>query len=248
MEQANQILGLLHGCYGVGAIISPVIATAMITRYGLGWWEFFYLMTGLLAVELVVVSAAFWGEDGEAYRVAARAESGEEKGMTRLAVRKRTTWVAAIFVLVYFGAEGGWMSSRVSLIWNLLILSAVSTGGYIVLFMTQVRHGAPFPSGLTATGFWLGVTVGRITLGFVTPRIGERLAVVLYIFCAIGVELLFWLVPQFIVSAVAIALVGFFLGPLFPSVIVIVTRILPRELHVASIGFSTALGGSGAAV
>ena len=129
-----------------------------------------------------------------------------------------------------------------------LISFAVSTGGYIVLFMTQVRHGAPFPSGLTATGYWLGITVGRITLGFVTPKIGERLAVILYIFCAIGVELLFWLVPQFIVSAVAIALVGFFLGPLFPSVIVIVTRILPKELHVASIAFSTTLGGSGAAV
>ena len=114
--------------------------------------------------------------------------------------------------------------------------------------MTQVRHGRPFPSGLAATGLWLGVTLGRIILGFVAPNIGERLAIIVYILSAIGIEILFWLVPQFIISAVAIALVGFFIAPVFSSVIVIVTQILPRELHVASIAFSTALGGSGAAV
>ena len=114
--------------------------------------------------------------------------------------------------------------------------------------MTQIRHADPFPSGLTATGFWLGLTIGRFTLGFVTPKIGERLAIIIYILCGIGLELLFWLVPQFIVSAVAIALVGFFIGPFWPAVMVMATKLLPKELHVASIGFSSALGGGGAAV
>lgn len=58
----------------------------------------------------------------------------------------------------------------------------------------------------------------------------------------------FWLLPNFYVAAVAVSLQGFFLGPLFPSIIVIVTRILPRELHVSSIGFASAVGGAGAAV
>lgn len=30
---------------------------------------------------------------------------------------------------------------------------------------------------MSATGFWLGITVGRVILGFVTPRIGEKLAI-----------------------------------------------------------------------
>ena len=245
MDHANQILGLLHGCYGAGATISPSIATAMVTKYGLKWWQFFYLMAGLLLMELVIVSATFWDETGEAYRQKSRNDS-EDKGMTRMAVRKRTTWVAAAFLLMYMGVEG---LSVVSFRGNKTLMeSLVSTGGYIVIFMTQVRHGRPFSSGLTATGFWLGVTVGRMTLGFVTPKIGERLAIIVYIICAIGVELLFWLVPQFIVSAVAIALVGFFIGPFFPSAVLMATRLLPRELHVASIGFSSALGGGGAAL
>ena len=41
---------------------------------------------------------------------------------------------------------------------------------------------------------------------------------------------------------------GFFLGPLFPGVVVMVTKLLPRHLHVHSIGFASAVGSSGAAI
>lgn len=124
----------------------------------------------------------------------------------------------------------------------------VSLGGWIVNFMIRVRKAQPFPSGMTATGFWLGLTVGRVVLGFITPMIGERIAVSAYLVVAVGCELVFWLVPQFIVSAVAVALVGFFTGPIFPSTIIAVTKLLPSEMHVAAIGFSAAVGGSGAAL
>ena len=124
----------------------------------------------------------------------------------------------------------------------------VSIGGWIVTFMTNVRKGAPFSSGLTATGFWLGLTAGRVTLGFVTPKVGEKLAITIYALIALGLQLIFWLVPQFYVSAVAIALVGYFIGPFFPSAVIAAAKLLPTELHVAAIGFASALGGSGAAV
>jgi len=64
----------------------------------------------------------------------------------------------------------------------------------------------------------------------------------------LGFELLFWLVPNFTVSAIAVAFQGFFLGPLFPAAVVVATRLLPRHLHVTSVGFSSAFGGMGAAV
>ena len=60
--------------------------------------------------------------------------------------------------------------------------------------------------------------------------------------------LVLWLVPQFYASAVAVSLQGFFLGPLFPGAVVMMTKLLPRHLHVSSIGFVAAFGGSGAAV
>jgi len=59
--------------------------------------------------------------------------------------------------------------------------------------------------------------------------------------------LILWLVPHFYASAVAVSLQGFFLGPLFPAAVVVTTKLLPKHLHVSSIGFAAAFGGGGAA-
>ena len=53
---------------------------------------------------------------------------------------------------------------------------------------------------------------------------------------------MFWLVPSFHVSAIFVALQGFFLSPLFPAVIVAATKALPPHLHISAIGFTTAIG------
>lgn len=96
--------------------------------------------------------------------------------------------------------------------------------------------------------FWLGITVGRVILGFVTPRLGENLAILLYLASAMAMQLLFWLVPSFTVSSIAVGFVGFCLGPLFPAVVVATTKLLPAHLHVATIGFAAAFGGGGACI
>jgi fucose permease len=124
----------------------------------------------------------------------------------------------------------------------------VSLGGWLVTFMLKVRHGDNFAAGLVVTGFWLGLTFGRVVLGFVTGRIGEKLAIASYLVICLVLELLFWLIPNFISSAVFAGWLGFFLGPLFPAAIVVATKLLPRRLHVSAIGFAAAFGGGGAAI
>ncbi|KAJ5320640.1 hypothetical protein PENANT_c033G09125 [Penicillium antarcticum] len=234
MANANEVLGFLHGIYGVGAVISPLIATSMIAKGGLPWYYFYYVMVGCAAIEIVVSTTCFWKSNAAEFRAANR-QSVEEnrKGGLRDALFKRPaariTWLCALFLLGYVGVE-------------------VALGGWIVTFMIRVRQGGAFASGMTATGFWLGITVGRVILGFVTPRVGEKIAISGYIVCSMAFGLVLWLVPQFYASAVAVAFQGFFLGPLFPGAIVMVTKLLPRHLHVTSIGFVAAFGGSGAAI
>lgn len=69
-----------------------------------------------------------------------------------------------------------------------------------------------------------------------------------YIAITMALQLVFWLVPSFYVSAVAVAFQGFFLGPLFPSIVLVANKILPRHQHVVVIGFAAAFGGCAAAV
>ncbi|RYP09748.1 hypothetical protein DL764_001083 [Monosporascus ibericus] len=146
------------------------------------------------------------------------------------------------FMHACYGVGGVVSPSLVALITNKADLE------WFWFYRVMVRNGDAFASGMTATGFWLGITVGRVLLGFVTPRIGVKFAVTIYIIATMGLELLFWLVPQFYVSVTAVALQGFFLGPLFPAVVTVVNNLTPKHLHIAVIGFASALGACGAAL
>ena len=249
MANANEVLGFLHAFYGLGATIAPLIATTMITKANLPWYYWYYVMvrsySSLLAstltelqiggavIELATCSYTFWTTTSTIFREQHPRTSDENGSRLKEAVLKRpaarVTWLAALFLLGYVGCE-------------------VALGGWIVTFMIRVRHEAAFASGMTATGFWLGMTIGRLVLGFITPRIGEKLAIAIYLPIAMGLELIFWLVPEFYVGAVAVGLLGFFLGPMFPAAMVACTKLLPKHLHVSGIGFSAAFGGSGGAI
>jgi len=63
-----------------------------------------------------------------------------------------------------------------------------------------------------------------------------------------GLEVIFWKVPHFLVSAIAVSLQGFFLGPVFPSALVVTTKLLPKQLHVTAVSFVSAVGSSGGAI
>ncbi|KAK2746720.1 hypothetical protein FQN55_005447 [Onygenales sp. PD_40] len=222
MVNANALMGFLHAFYGLGATVSPTIATGMINA-GLDWWLFYYTLVGGSALELVGSVAMFWQENAERFRENNRKTPGSAGGTrTTEAVKNRVTWVTALFLFVYMGVE-------------------VSIGGWIVEFMMQVRDGDALESGLIPTGFWAGITAGRLVLG-------ERLAITIYLVISIALELVFWLVPKFVVSAIAVSLIGFFTGPLFPGAIVVAAKLLPKHLHTPGIGIASSFAGGGAAI
>lgn len=167
---------------------------------------------------------------GQVYRDEHASESESSTGAgTREALRSPVTWLCSLFFFTYMGVE-------------------VGLGGWIVTFMLNVRHATAYASGISATGFWAGMAAGRAMLGFVTERFGERLCITVYLAACLALELVFWLVPQYVVSAVAVAFLGFFLGPMFPGAVIVTTKLLPRRIHVSAIGFAMAMGGSGGAV
>lgn len=229
MQRANELLGFLHGAYGLGATIGPLIATAMVTRGGLEWYTFYYVMIGVDGLALFLLTGAFWRATASVHRAQHMAATGGKRTTTRTVLRSPVVWLVALFLLGYVGAE-------------------VSLGGWIVTFMLRVRQAEPFIAGLTVTFFWLGLTVGRVVLGFATGRVGEKLAITAYLLLSVALQLLYWLVPNFAASAVFVTFLGFFLGPLFPAAVVAATKLLPGDYHVSAIGFAAAFGGGGAAL
>ncbi|QPG75143.1 hypothetical protein FOA43_002487 [Brettanomyces nanus] len=157
---------------------------------------------------------------------------GRSVGIEELhaALKTPITWYLAFFVLFYQGAE-------------------VSMGGWIVTFLEVYRHGSTRNTGYVASGFWGGLTIGRL---FFTPSIhrfvGAKRGISILIVVSLICCTLAWVLPVLIVEAVFVALFGLFTGPIYPLMITVAVRILPRKIQVISMTIITALGSSGGAI
>lgn len=72
--------------------------------------------------------------------------------------------------------------------------------------------------GYIPTGYYGGLFLGRLLLAEPTFRLGEKRMVLVYCGICLGLQLLFWLVPNIIANATALSLMGFFYGPFFATV------------------------------
>lgn len=117
LQDANQLLGILHGAYGAGATIAPLIATTMVTRAtpALEWYAYYYIMIGLSVLEACLTSIAFWRADAVSYKHKYASEQADgARTTTRTVLREPITWMVALFLLGYVGAEvslGGWITT-----------------------------------------------------------------------------------------------------------------------------------------
>ncbi|KAF9495023.1 MFS general substrate transporter [Pleurotus eryngii] len=229
-ENAETKMGILHATYGLGAFAAPLVATqfAQIDR-----WSFHYLVSLGVALSNAVALAMVFRFKGQDECLTAMGQpvgekdSGEHSKFRQILTQK-TVHFLAFFILAYVGVE-------------------VTIGGWIVTFIIDVRHGGP-SSGYISSGFFGGLTVGRVALLWVNKKIGERRVLYLYTFLAIGLELIVWLVPSLIGDAVAVSLVGVLLGPFYPIAMNHAGRIIPRWLLTGSIGWIAGFGQAGSAV
>ncbi len=144
-------------------------------------------------------------------------------------LKSPVTWYLSFFVLFYGGAE-------------------VSMGGWIVTFLEVYRHGSTKTTGYVASGFWGGLTIGRLVLTpFIHKTIGAKRGITVLILFSIICCLLSWLVPVYLAEAVFVAFLGLFTGPMYPLMVTVAIRVLPRKIQVISMTIMTAVGSSGGA-
>jgi len=139
----------------------------------------------------------------------------------------RTVHALAFFLLVYVGTE-------------------VTIGGWIVTFIIRERGGGN-SAGYISSGFFGGITLGRVAFMWFNRKIGVRNVIFLYASLAIGLEITIWVVPSMIENAIAVAVVGLFMGPMYPLVMTYTSRVLPKWLMTGSIGWIAGFGQAGSA-
>jgi fucose permease len=117
-----------------------------------------------------------------------------------------------------------------------------------VPFLIRTRHANPTTAASASSIFWLGMALGRYALGAVTEAIGLHTAVSTYIAMACCAQVLLMGLHQISGNLVILGVCGFFLAPLFPSGIVMLSHRTPAQDRTEVIAAVIAMGQVGVAI
>ncbi len=216
----TKLLNYLHAFYGAGALLGPAVASSLLALQR--GWSSPYIVWGSMSLLLLLGVAFLFKESAPQHQE----KTSSEGNILTTVLKLRVVWLAAIFLMVYVGTE-------------------ISLGSWSFSFLTQERHGATLLSGWTLSGYWFGLMLGRLLLGRVAQRIGDKRLIEL---CLVGVAislLIIWLLPFALTSAFGLCLAGFSLGPIFPTTIALMSKLVSARILPTAIGFLASLGSMG---
>ena len=227
LPRRTSILNSLHAFFGVGALVGPLLATGILAL-SLGWNWVYFVLAGLSGLLLIGLALFFPQQKVQGQRQEGEQGIGQILGAS---LRMRIIWMATLFLLFYVGVE-------------------TNAGSWSYSFLTEWRHEGTLFAGWVVSGYWLGLALGRFT----QPRIFEHFglnSVVLLQACmveAVVGMLLIWLVPSVVVAAIGLLLVGYGLGPIYPTIVALMPALVPSRMVSSAIGFLVSLSIPGIAV
>jgi fucose permease len=224
-----RLLNMLHGAYGIGSALGPLVVTAAILWTS---WRPAYVL--LIALELLLAFGWVRTRAGWTTRtdVPDPVTGAEQVGVP--AAGEPTRYVGLLIALgvatffFYTGLEvtaGQWAASFYR---GPLRLSAGSTG--LAVFV-----------------FWGALTAARFAIAI--PKRTPNAPLLVRVGCVGGLtaSALIWWAPSVVVVVIAFAVMGIALAPVFPALVMLTpTRIGAERAHHV-IGWQIAAAGSGAA-
>ncbi|KJR85174.1 MFS transporter [Sporothrix schenckii 1099-18] len=230
---AHRWLALIHASYAAGLFCGPFASTAVASSASSSasrWSLFYYVPLGLGVLNVGLVAYAFRDvlsiktrskSAAAADTAAADASPGSDRralDLVQTALRSKNVWLLSLFFFFFLGA-------------------GVTASGWMVDYLVVVRHGDIARMGFVQAGFSGGNLLGRLLLAEPTHRLGTRRMICIYTLLAIGLQLLFWLVPNIIVASISVCLLGFVMGPYFATGMSIGSQLFAPEIHPTALAF-----------
>ncbi|ORY58801.1 major facilitator superfamily domain-containing protein [Pseudomassariella vexata] len=225
--ETTPALGLLHGCYGVGAVGGYSLATSLMVR-GITWCHFYLVLLLLTILNTVVSSRVFRSYENEFpdqcfvqsphYAKStdySRGTPWPSSSSIQNTIFNRSMFVGTLFIFAYAGAE-------------------ISMSGSILENRSREN---PHPSvSFTALGFWVGMSFGRFFFALISPEMGDE-----YALCIL-LQVIVWYVHGFAGDGVLLPLIGFLFGPILPNAIAVYGRLFPGSTRITGFSFILAIG------
>jgi fucose permease len=204
----------LHACWGFGAMTGPIIMTAILTS---GWsWRWSYVLVGACLGAMTLCfffTLRLWNRNGQ------HPDKPKTTPMPVATVlREPLVWLHIRLFFFYTGIEAG-------------------AGQWSYTLFTEARGVDTLTAGLWTAIYWGSLAFGRIFFGIFVDRVGAGRLLRYCLFAAtIGALLLYWRISDTL-SFAGLALIGFSLAPVFPSLMARTPARLGSERAAHAIGF-----------
>ncbi|GAA4198561.1 MFS transporter [Microbispora amethystogenes] len=224
---ATTLLNRLHAFFGVGALLGPLLATWILTFLP---WTAVWLVLALVSLPLLA-GFRLTLPAREIPPPAADGGQAERPGLLTAVIRQPAVLLGAVFLAVYVGLE-------------------IGVGNWGFSFLVEEHGQSDLIAGYTVSGYWLGLALGRFLISPAATRLGMTATGMTFV-CLAGITasaVLAWIAPGPAVAGVSFVLLGFWLGPVFPTTMAVAPRLTVPRLVPTAIGLLNGVSVVGGAV
>ncbi len=218
----------LHACWGIGLTFAPGLVTYLVLDLEAGW-QFGYVIMGgviLLLGLSILITRPLWKLKKSKRGI--HAEEVDSKAPLRETLQRPIVWISLLYFFLYGGIE-------------------IGTGQLANTLFVEARGIPQETSSAWVSAYWGSFTIGRMLMGLLALRLGDRtLLNISFALMVLGALLLFANVAEFS-SFVGLLALGFGLAAQFPILILQTPRRVGAEHASNAIGFQVGCAGLGGA-
>ncbi|MCL2112012.1 MAG: MFS transporter [Clostridiales bacterium] len=197
-------LNLLHGFFGIGALVGPIIASAMLTGYGLG--------SSLLSIaclsSVLFLCCLLLVKNGKRTSPAEKTPKSSDQGPALpVLLKSRTMWTLGLCTTLYVGF-------------------AIAMATWIPSYFMEMGMGSFFAASVVSF-LWAGIIAGRFVYSVLSLRFSMKKLIFVSSLVGGAVIIAASVVNTVEFLAVAYAIAGFFTGAVVPLCIAIANKEFP---------------------
>lgn len=220
----------LHACWGIGATGGPLIMAAALAGGNGGWRNGYFAIGGvqLSLAAVFLLTLGWWSRVPERTAAAAAAAHHEEGRIPTLGANSPAGWLSATIFAIYVAVE---------------MTAGVWAGSILVV----ARGFSQETAGVCTAAYYGAITGGRILVGFVVERFGNRRLIIGGTLLALAGAGLFAFAATPLIAGGALVLLGLGFAPVYPCLMHEVPRRFAPEAVQTVIGRQSGAASLGAA-
>lgn len=229
----DRIMNWLHGFFGVGATLGPLVISAVVA-YGFNSWRGGAFVFAVLIALLVVVQLIFrpFRADTlplDSSHLAKAGSAGEESAVSgRETLSRKVVWIAILFYFVYGGIE-------------------IAIGQWSFTIFTEARGISGDQARLWVAIYWGTFTAGRFIFGVISHWLPVNLWLRICLVGTMASVILLLFPDRPIVALLGLALSGLAQAPIFATLISNMPKLVGSNHASNAIGYVVGAAGIGIA-